>query len=82
MLLGEKRSRLPYIYSTICSKFNDEDSYCLNVAPYLIEANGVRLVRLHLPRGYVFAIKIGIESIKDYPDELTFGGLKEAFFIM
>lgn len=82
ILSSRDHDRLLHSYSMICSKFEDGD-YSLAVAPYFDRRNRkkLNLVRFYLPLGYVFTIRLGLESIDKKLGIAKFNACSNAFFI-
>lgn len=82
ILLRGNRNKLVYTYETMCSKFEDSD-FSLAVAPFSEKINGkkISLVRLYLPKGYLFSMRLGLEPIDKKIKTAVFGSMKNAFFI-
>ena len=82
ILLSNSHNKLVYIYKTICSKFEDLD-FSLAAAPLSEKINGkkISLVRLYLPKGYLFSMRLGLEPIDKKIKTAVFGSMNNAFFI-
>ena len=82
ILLRGNHNKLVYTYETMCSKFEDSD-FSLAVAPFSEKINGkkISLVRLYLPKGYLFSMRLGLEPIDKKIKTAVFGSMKNAFFI-
>lgn len=82
ILLSGNHDKLVYVYETMCSKFEDSD-FSIASAPYLDKIKGKKLslVRLFLPKGYLFSMRIGLEPIDKKIKPAVFGSMKNAFFV-
>ena len=82
ILLGDNHGKLAYSYETMCSKFEDLD-FSIAAAPFSdkIKKKKMSLVRLYLPKGYLFSVRLGLEPIDKKIRPAVFGSMDVAFFI-
>ena len=82
ILTSKNHEKLLYSYETICSKFEDLD-FSFASAPFSekIRSRKINLVRLYLPNGYLFSVRLGLEPIDAKIKPAVFGSMKNAFFI-
>ncbi len=82
-LRQQNHDRLLYRYSMLCSRFEDGGPDVV-IAPYCTHKNKLQadLCYLHLPRGFIFVMKLGAGVISKDLEACKFGASRQSFFII